>query len=175
MQELGFRATPCGEDGPAARLRAAALYEEWIECRKHNRLSSQVSEMEKRRPKEYPADIGYVYFYKVGDFIKIGFTKKPIQRVENLKVAQSALADMFVAVRGRRSDEKALHRALESFHNHGEWYRATSSVMTIVVRAIIAGQASDLAIRRGTFLQQNGETRRQVAKDNKTERLETVQ
>lgn len=165
MQELGFRATPCGPDGPQARAKANALLLEWRDCKRSNKLSSQLGEMARpqKPPKEFPLDRGYVYFFKVGGFVKIGFSKKPLHRIADLHVGQSTAADLMVAVKGSRMDEKGLHRALEGFHSSGEWFQASSSVMTVITQVILAGHASAFAVRRGTNLQRHCQTIRSVA------------
>ena len=66
----------------------------------------------------------YVYFARIGQYVKVGFSVNPERRVKNLRSADvSAPADL---------DRTAAHWALTEFHESGEWFHAAPEVLEAV-------------------------------------------
>lgn len=153
-REAGFKAVACGPDGEEARGRARKLSEAWDDIRR-NRSKFEPPDIDaivgNIEPKNRGSDRGYVYFMKVGRFVKIGFSTRPATRMQELHVGQSKDADLLFAVRGTRADEKAIHYSLSGCHSRGEWFEATPSVMALLARSLMAGRAVHAAIKDGTF------------------------
>lgn len=75
--------------------------------------------------------IGYVYAIRepLGGPIKIGWSKDPNRRCEDIQNACPYELRLIGAVPGSRSDEKRLHAALGNHRLHGEWFRDCSAVL----------------------------------------------
>jgi len=154
-REAGFKSVACGPDGEEARARARKLADAWDDCRRNASHAFDAPDIDaiiaSRKPKGPARDRGFVYFMKVGHFVKIGFSTRPATRMKELHVGQSKDADLLFAVRGTRADEKAIHHSLSECHSRGEWFEATPSVMALLARSLMAGRAVHAAIKDGTF------------------------
>ncbi len=62
---------------------------------------------------------GYIYFLRVGEHVKIGFSKHPWQRERELAVGSPTKPRLMISVEGSRSEEVAAHAALRTFREHG--------------------------------------------------------
>jgi hypothetical protein len=68
--------------------------------------------------------VGNIYFAGYGPYIKIGFTKGPVeQRIRGLSVAAPEELVIYAVARGGVDDEKALHERFSHLHLRGEWFR----------------------------------------------------
>lgn len=82
-----------------------------------------------REARQAGARQGYVYFLVAGAEIKIGFSTKPLARVGSLLTGMPREPTAFVAVRGSRSHERALHLKLARWRIHREWFEASPEVL----------------------------------------------
>lgn len=128
MRKLGFKSVPCGRDGPDAWARAQQCNIRWREAVKPN-----VTELA-------PSERGYVYFLKVNEAVKIGFSKKPTERLSGLMIGNSGKVHLFVAVAGTKADERKLHRLLGAYRIRGEWFEAHQFVLRAVMWSIKTGK-----------------------------------
>ena len=83
----------------------------------------------------------YVYFARIGQYVKVGFSVNPERRVKNLRSADvSAPADLdrtapielLKVLPGGPEVETAAHWALTEFHESGEWFHAAPEVLEAV-------------------------------------------
>lgn len=84
-----------------------------------------------RRPRQ-----GYVYFIRLGDRVKIGFSEVPASQLKNLPHEE-----VIGIVPGTREDEQTWHRLLADFRVTGEWFRAEPEVLAALA-AVVTAQAS---------------------------------
>lgn len=64
----------------------------------------------------------YVYFAKNGDMTKIGWSFQPEARIVQISRANPG-TELIGYVPGSRGLEQALHKALNEYRVHGEWFR----------------------------------------------------
>lgn len=81
------------------------------------------------------ANDGYIYFLRVEEAVKIGYSATPMARASHLRTGLPVPISAFVAIRGSMRDEKRLHNLLKSSRTHGEWFRATQAIVTLMARA----------------------------------------
>ena len=82
----------------------------------------------------------YVYFARIGQYVKVGFSVNPERRVKNIRHGCSVPTDLDLAapvellkvVPGGPEVENAAHWALTEFHEFGEWFRADPEVLEAV-------------------------------------------
>lgn len=89
---------------------------------------------------EYPGHkprngMGYVYFLAVGDFVKIGFTRSPADRLTNVRRSAPADLDAYVVIPGRLAFEKKLHKRFADERSNGEWFRFTDRLRDAMAKA----------------------------------------
>lgn len=66
---------------------------------------------------------GRVYFIDDGFFIKIGFSKKPQDRIIKLQTASPFKLTLIRTVLGNKKLEAELHTRFRHLKSHGEWFR----------------------------------------------------
>jgi hypothetical protein len=67
--------------------------------------------------------IGFIYFVRAGDLVKIGWTAgNPWDRLRNLQTSNGARLELLATVEGTRADERKLHAAFRALRTHGEWF-----------------------------------------------------
>lgn len=140
MKALGFNSVPCGPDGEEARRIAGEWNGRWQKAR----VSGQP--VRSRRPGKDAAGNpdedrrrGYVYFFRVGNRVKIGFSRDPLSRLASLKTGLPGKVDLVIAVPGERADERRLHRRLAAYRQVGEWFTASGVVMRMAARIAALG------------------------------------
>ncbi|MFN3169276.1 MAG: GIY-YIG nuclease family protein [Hyphomicrobiales bacterium] len=76
---------------------------------------------------------GYVYLIQGGDDAqcKVGYSKNPWSRANDLSTGRADKLKVIATVRGDRSDERAVHSALESHKIRGEWFCLTDAVIEV--------------------------------------------
>lgn len=85
---------------------------------------------EKWRVSKFPplkSDNPYVYFVESLDFIKIGYSLNPSQRLEQIRALNPHMVDGLLLIDisglvGRQSIEKLFHRYFWECHRQGEWF-----------------------------------------------------
>ncbi len=65
----------------------------------------------------------YVYFVQCGEYVKIGFSIRPLERFDTLKTLSPHPAKLLKLVSGDIAVERAIHRRLKAFHHQYEWFR----------------------------------------------------
>lgn len=99
--------------------------------------------MLKRPPvKKKPADpdaLGFVYFMRCGKWLKIGFSKNPINRAAHLITKQPHPLTALIIVPGTHRDERRAHKALRRYRLNGEWFNFSSEAEALIWRCAAAG------------------------------------
>lgn len=77
---------------------------------------------------------GLVYFIETADgsLIKIGWSRYPVTRVENLATWSPVPLHLSAAVEGSRTDEKRLHYRFREQWSHHEWFRPSAELLAVV-------------------------------------------
>lgn len=78
---------------------------------------------------------GYVYFLRMGNLVKIGFSTRPLQRMDELKTAMAKGVTSFVFIPGYKYDERALHKFFENRKSSGEWFRMSPTLKRFMAYA----------------------------------------
>ncbi len=102
-----------------------------------------------------------VYFIQVGDLIKIGRTSDYNSRIQALKsTIPNEVIELGVVVGGSEL-EKELHKRFNANRSHGEWFHATSELISYVDKTAIAyeegvgmSEQSQKAVYGGLTIQQ---------------------
>lgn len=81
--------------------------------------------------RDKPSD-GFVYFIRRREFVKIGFSQNPRQRLRQLSIATADKLELACAVRGSIRQEKLLHHKLARWRHSGEWFNLTDDVRAIL-------------------------------------------
>lgn len=66
--------------------------------------------------------IGYVYFFRNGNQVKIGFTTNPKNRESTLRTVSSGSAFMARYIEGTMADEARFHARFDEYRTRGEWF-----------------------------------------------------
>ena len=81
-------------------------------------LSAVLRELEEQRERH-----GYVYFIRSGDFVKIGFARRPERRLRELQAANPNKLELVATLPVGNVTEAGAHRALSHLRHRGEWFR----------------------------------------------------
>lgn len=138
MMHVGFACVACGPDGSEARAVAEAWNAKWDAHRSKAAPAARQAD----EPQHFMAR-GYVYFLVVRDRMKIGFSKAPWQRIDELKTGIGSAIDTFAFVRATRTDERDLHRALRSYRAAREWFHVSAEVKRTMMRCLLWGSVSE--------------------------------
>lgn len=82
---------------------------------------------------------GYVYFLWVGAGVKIGFSTKPIARLDSLWTGASEKPAKVAVLRGTLADEQRLHKRFNKHRSHREWFRSSRELNEILNEMFMAG------------------------------------
>lgn len=66
---------------------------------------------------------GIVYFFRAGDFIKIGLTENLFSRLQNIQVGNALQVTIAATVPGDHDTEKYYQCRFAPQHERGEWFR----------------------------------------------------
>jgi len=80
--------------------------------------------------KNAPADI---YYFKSGDFIKIGFTKNVGLRLNSVRTDSPLPVTCLAVHRGSKEDEKLIHEKFKEDRVHGEWFRFSEKLKNHII------------------------------------------
>ena len=80
----------------------------------------------------------FIYFVRVGDFVKIGMSREWKKRIANLKVAVPFDVELLHVELGLERSEKSLHKRFRKLHHRREWFHAHP-----ILLAYIAGRAAE--------------------------------
>lgn len=92
------------------------------------------------RKEKNPREPGFIYFLRVGELVKIGYSNRPTRRLKELRTAMGVEFDAFLAVRGVRADERIIHEALEKHRRHREWFVLAPAVSMLMSRSLAFGR-----------------------------------
>lgn len=110
-------------------------YLHWVlEDRKPVQIENPVTMKGRFKLPYFPIN-GRVYFIRGDDYIKIGYTKKPLQRLENLKCGAPFKLKLLASMPGSVKLEKYLHERFSDLHHHGEWFRADEKLLRFINEA----------------------------------------
>jgi len=82
---------------------------------------------------------GYVYFLRIDDLLKIGFSTHPPGRIRDISPLRKNKIAFFAFIPGTYMDEQRLHYQLRDCRRDGEWFAATSQVMALIARVVLFG------------------------------------
>jgi hypothetical protein len=135
MKFAGFQHVTLGPDGPEARAEARKWNTRWQEVRKDlpKVNGEQVQHVR-------ASELHYVYFLRVEDRIKIGFSRRPMSRAAHVATGAPGRMASLVIVRGSRADERQLHLRFAVHRTRGEWFAAARPVLAAMTRSILAGR-----------------------------------
>jgi T5orf172 domain len=85
-----------------------------------------------RGEKSSIAKVGFIYFIRSGDAVKIGWTKHPFERMNQMLTGNPLGFSGIIAIRAQPQDELALHRACSAHRIQGEWFRAEPPVLALM-------------------------------------------
>lgn len=74
----------------------------------------------------------YVYCIKAGSTFKIGYAKKPRQRLISMQTGSATKLEMMAMRPGGEDAETAMHAALDKFWLRGEWFRLNPESLAVV-------------------------------------------
>jgi hypothetical protein len=134
MRQQGFASVACGEDGNEAR----ALAESWNEKWRAHRTGQSCDGQAPLIPSSHK-EVGYIYFLRSGNRVKIGYSRRPFARVSEIRTGMHSAVDSYVFVRGTPADEKKLHRRLAAYRTSGEWFALSGNVKRVMIRSLADG------------------------------------
>lgn len=82
---------------------------------------------------------GFIYFYWIGNTVKIGFSIKPLNRLRGLETGAAEPPSRILVLPGTLADERRLHKRFDRQRSHGEWFRATVALNQIIQQMFEAG------------------------------------
>lgn len=134
MSARGFNCVSLGPAGEAAERRAQAWNERWQVSRKEDKTALGV-----RLDRSKPGASQFVYFLQIGERVKIGTSRKPLKRVQEIASGLHAPIQRLVIVVGTRADELQLHDRFSAYRTGGEWFVASRPVILTIGRCAAAG------------------------------------
>lgn len=66
------------------------------------------------------------------DMVKIGKSRKPLSRMKEMQVGCPVPLRLLLTVRANHSTERHLHAILAEHHSHGEWFRLSEQVLSLI-------------------------------------------
>lgn len=75
---------------------------------------------------------GYVYFVRCGDFIKIGFSSNPRERLNSIRAAMPLEVEFLLAFACKAKAEGNLHRKFAHLRHRNEWFRAGADLLAYI-------------------------------------------
>lgn len=79
-----------------------------------------------------PKPVGRVYFAQMGDMVKIGWSLTPHKRVRHIQTSAPGPVTVLGTLRGSRETEREMHRRFAHLRRHGEWFRATEELLSLI-------------------------------------------
>jgi hypothetical protein len=116
-----------GDGSPSAQQR------EEIESRA-TRLWLDLQEWLYSRPRRTRSKRGLIYFVRVGDKVKIGFTNDVHRRLSELQVSSPVKLEPLLILRGSAVMERALHRKFKAQRLNREWFRLDGPLAAFIRR-----------------------------------------
>jgi integrase len=91
---------------------------------------------------------GVVYFVKVADTVKIGFSTDATARIRKLRTGVSTELRLIHTVVGTRETERFFHHKFSAHRLSGEWFRLTGSLWEWLSGVCSLGDETDIVARR---------------------------
>jgi hypothetical protein len=79
---------------------------------------------------------GFVYFIGCGDYVKIGFSRKPDVRIDTLSTANPVNVAVLAVFPGSRAHEAQIHHRFEEFRHRGEWFRRSAPIEDVIANGL---------------------------------------
>lgn len=79
---------------------------------------------------------GYVYFFRAGNTVKIGFSNSLYERNRSLQTACPEKAFMAHVVKGSMSLERSFHKRFAEYRLKGEWFELRGRLAKYLERHI---------------------------------------
>lgn len=73
-----------------------------------------------------------LYFIACGDAVKIGISSHPEERLDAIAVGAPGKLRLLAKIPNMGNRESQCHKRLEHLHIHGEWFRYTEEVDTLI-------------------------------------------
>ncbi len=67
--------------------------------------------------------LGYVYFIRAGDHVKVGYSAQPLDRLQTLQTSHPEKLEILCTIPGSIKTERSLHARFQSYRVRGEWFR----------------------------------------------------
>lgn len=83
-----------------------------------------------------PPTVGWVYFLKAGEFVKVGWSLAPEERVKHLQTGCPVETELLGFVSGSMDDEALFHALFEPWRSKGEWFHWSPVVRKTVSREL---------------------------------------
>jgi Meiotically Up-regulated Gene 113 (MUG113) protein len=85
--------------------------------------------------KQVPKDANmFVYFIACGEFVKIGQTQSPPNRVAALRTGTPYDLKLLKVVRASMRTERTFHATLREYHHRFEWFRLDQNLLAAIKR-----------------------------------------
>lgn len=65
---------------------------------------------------------GYIYAVRCGDYVKIGWSKRPEKRASKINSDNPLPCQLLGYFEGTRQEEADVHQRLAAHHSHSEWF-----------------------------------------------------
>lgn len=79
-----------------------------------------------------PSVLGYTYFVRDGDFIKIGSSMTPASRIKSLQTAIARELEVLAVVPMEFADELQTHQRFAHLRERGEWFRSNPELIGFI-------------------------------------------
>lgn len=93
----------------------------------HNRVSEAIPKPRIRPSRARPKEVGQVYFARVGEFVKIGYSANVPKRMKEVK------GEYLVSMDGTPADERAMHKRFSEYHENDEFYRPGPKLVAYIL------------------------------------------
>lgn len=70
----------------------------------------------------------WIYVIRMSEFIKIGYSRNPINRIRGLQEYSPAEIEVLSVKPGSMADERALHSRFRGSRSRGEWFHSTDAI-----------------------------------------------
>ena len=79
-----------------------------------------------------PSARGCVYFIRCGEYVKIGYSINPLQRLTDLQTGMPYRLEILASEWGTPADEKFYHTKFKHLRHVGEWFRMTDELSAFI-------------------------------------------
>jgi hypothetical protein len=93
-----------------------------------DRATQKKKELRKKRADRAPM----IYFFRCGDFVKIGWTTDPEARFACVQVCNPSIISLAALMLGGGREEIFLHRAFKEVLHRGEWFREEGHLAELI-------------------------------------------